>query len=101
MAGLPSVPDDYEEGGDRDENTDGSDPGDIQGADGVDELRHQGGEPQAIIHAEDGGRAIVGRVLQASRSVIGCRERNGEVSVEPAGAQAEMPCALARLRREP
>ena len=25
MASLPSVPDDYEEGGDRDKNTDGSD----------------------------------------------------------------------------
>ena len=72
MTGLPSVPDDYEEDGDRDMmNTDGIDPGDIQGAAGVDERRHQGGEPQAIIHAEDGGRAIVGRVLQASRSVIG------------------------------
>ena len=43
MTGLPSVPDDYEEDGDRDMmNTDGIDPGDIQGAAGVDERRHQG-----------------------------------------------------------
>ena len=95
MAGLPNatVSGDYEEGGARDVNTDGSDPGDIQGAASVDELRHQGGEPQANIQAEDGGRAIVGRVLQASRSMIGRvmgadpGVRQDQAALEQAGQQ--------------
>ena len=80
MAGLPNVPDDYEEGGARDNNSDSSDPAGelgrlgqidpVQGAARVDELPHQVGIDQGDAQNEDGGRAIVGRVLRASRSVI-------------------------------
>ena len=70
-------PSDHEVRGVQDEAHEAGDPGRDEGDQGHvatfqdDELRHQGGDQQASDQAEGGGRAMFGRVLQASRSMIG------------------------------
>ena len=70
-------PGDHNDRGVQDESNEASDRGEDQGNQGHvdttqdaardDELRHQDGDQQELIQAEGGGRAIVGRVLQAPR----------------------------------
>ena len=82
-------PNDHEVRGVQDEAHEAGDPGRDEGDQGhvdtfQDERRHQGGDQEVSDQAEGGGRAMFGRVLQASRSMIGRAMGTDPGALEPA-----------------
>ena len=82
-------PNDHEVRGVQDEAHVAVDPGRDEGDQGhddtfQDERRHQGGDQEVSDQAEGGGRAMFGRVLQASRSMIGRAMGTHPGALEPA-----------------